>query len=81
MDDRVSSVAYLRDWTEVRASREAYWVTHKAAMTSLEALQLADGLRAHVKALRPEWPSDAERDADVELHSRVAEMLSRVRRR
>ena len=81
VSDRVPVVPFAGNWAEVREAKEAYWAAGKAGMTPLEALQLADDLRAHVKSLRPEWPSAADRDADIELHSRVAEMLRRVRRR
>ncbi|MFA6954994.1 MAG: hypothetical protein WC538_03895 [Thermoanaerobaculia bacterium] len=68
----------VRNWTEVREAKEAYWAAAKAGLTPLEALRLGDELREHVRSLRPEWPTPADRDADIAVHTRVAEMLSRV---
>ena len=46
----------------------AYWT----------ALAVADGLRRHVKALRPDWPSAEDRERDLEVHARVSEGLRSV---
>jgi hypothetical protein len=78
MRDRDATALQTRDWTEVREAKEAYWATVKSGMTPLEAVRLGDELRAHVRTLRPEWPTPDDRDADIAVHARVAEMLSRV---
>ena len=69
-----------RNWAEVREAKETWRTNRKSQMTPLEALRLGDELRAHVISLRADWPSPAERDADIDMHARVAEMLRRRER-
>jgi len=78
MDENGADTQPPRNWDEVREAKETYWAVRKPGMTPLEALQLGDELRAHVSSVRPDWPSPAERDADIEMHARVAEMLRRA---
>ena len=48
-------------------------------LAAFEALAIAEGLRLHVRSLRPDWPSDAERLADAEVHARVSASLRLAR--
>lgn len=68
-----------REWRLVEESKRRYWSERKRALSPAEALAIGEGLRRHVRALRPDWPSSAERAADLETHARVAEYLRRVR--
>ena len=68
-----------RDWASVEASKAAYWVERKRVMTPDEALQVADDLRRHAQAVRPDWPSEAERAADHAAHLRLSDLLRAVR--
>ena len=67
-----------RAWDEVARAKAEFWVTRKANLSPLEVLELVDRLRRHVATLRPDWPSPAERTADLNVHSRVSLSLSRV---
>lgn len=67
-----------RDWSAVAESKAGFWAERKRAMTPDEALAVAEGLRQHARALRPDWPDIRERDADLALHTRVAEALRAV---
>ena len=58
-----------RDWDAVRASKEAYW----RSLTPAERLRLCDDLRRHALHLHPDWPTEAQRAADVEAHVRLLE--------
>lgn len=67
-----------RDWGTVAKSKAGFWAERKRAMTPDDALAVAEGLRRHVRALRPDWPGIRERDADLAVHARVAEALRAV---
>lgn len=68
----------LRDWAAVAEEKARYWAAQKDVMSSAEALRLGAELRAYVSALRPDWPTDAEREADLDSHARVASALRAV---
>jgi hypothetical protein len=67
-----------RDWNAVAESKAAFWAERKRVMTPDEALAVAEGLRRHARALRPDWPDIHERDDDLAVHARVAEALRAV---
>jgi hypothetical protein len=63
-----------RDWKAIAESKQRRW----DALTPEQALQLGDALREHAKALNPDWPTPEDREADLEAHARVSEMLRRA---
>jgi hypothetical protein len=72
-------VAYAgRDWAAVAALKRRTWAELKRGMTPGDALALADELRRHAQALRPDWPTEEDRRADLAVHARVSESLRRV---
>ncbi len=64
-----------RDWRLVERIKTDFWIEQKAALTPSAVLRLGDELRRYVKAVRPEWPDPAEREADLAVHARVSEVL------
>ncbi len=68
-----------REWRLAEEAKRRFWIERKRALSPAEALAIAEGLRLHVKALRPDWPSPAERAADLAVHARVAAGLRSVR--
>lgn len=67
-----------RDWeagleSEVAARRE-----RKARLGVGDSLALADSLRRHIQSIRPDWPSQEDREEDAETHLRVQRMLASV---
>ena len=75
--DDVRSFA-ARDWALVEQAKRRHWAARKERMSAAEALAVAEGLRLHARALRPDWPSPAERAADAEAHARVSASLRRA---
>ncbi len=72
--------AYVdRDWRRARELKDRYWATRKHTLKPEEALGIADILRRQVLSVRPSWPTEAGREADLESHAHVAECLRRVR--
>ena len=67
-----------RDWSAVAESKAGFWADRKRTMTAGEALAIAEALRIHVRALRPDWPDPRSRDEDLAVHARVAEALRAV---
>lgn len=71
--------AYLnRDRAAVAALRMQHWRDQFAARGPLWALQLADDLRRWYQALHPDWPTEADREADLAVHMRVSAALRSV---
>lgn len=67
-----------RPWDELEVSETDHWRRRKAERGPGEGLRIAEELRAHVLAVRPDWPSDEERAEDLAVHARVAAELRRV---
>ena len=67
-----------RDRSEVAAEKARYWIERKQRLGPAEGLRVAEELRRHVRQIRPDWPSEAERAEDLATHLRVAEALRRV---
>jgi hypothetical protein len=68
-----------RDWGRVEEAKRRYWADRKQTLSPAEALEVAEGLRRHVRVIRPDWPSPAERAEDLEMHAKVAALLHSVR--
>jgi hypothetical protein len=68
-----------RDWKLVEEAKRRYWVERKRQLSPGESLAIVEDLRQHVRALRPDWPSAAERAEDIEVHARVSAALRSVR--
>jgi hypothetical protein len=65
-----------RRWDVLAAADDEWWSTKSPA----ERIRIADELRKQVLATRPGWPSPEERQADLETHAKVAEILARALR-
>jgi hypothetical protein len=63
-----------RGWAEAARQKDVFWRSWSAE----ESLRISDELRRSASELRPDWPSAAERDADLACHARVADFLRRV---
>jgi hypothetical protein len=67
-----------RDWAAIEEQKARFWSDRKHGMTAVEALAVGDALRRHAQSVKPDWPDDAERRADLAVHARVAEALRAV---
>jgi len=68
-----------RDWGLIEELKARHWAESKQGLSPLQSLAIAEALRRHVCALRPDWPNAAERDADLAVHARVSASLRRGR--
>jgi hypothetical protein len=69
-----------RDWAAVEDEKTAFWIRRKREMSPADILRLGDELRRHALAVRQDWPTQADRAADLATHARVAEALRAVTR-
>jgi urease accessory protein UreF len=69
-----------RDWVAIEDDKALHWAARKRTMSPAAALRLGDDLRRHAKAMRPDWPSEAERMADQDTHACVTKALRAVAR-
>ena len=81
MDRRALLEFARRDWSLVANAKTAFWRARKSGQSAAEILAIGDQWRRHAQAVRPDWPTEAERVADLEVHVRVAEALHAVGRR
>jgi hypothetical protein len=77
--DRADLQAFVeRDWAAVEEQKARFWAERKHGMTAAEALALGDALRRHAQSVKPDWPDEGERRADLGVHVRVSEALRAV---
>jgi hypothetical protein len=67
-----------RDWRTVEDAKRLFWIERKKVLSPAAALAVAEGLRLHVRALRPDWPSERERADDLATHAQVSASLRSV---
>ena len=77
--DRDAILAFARrDWAMVGEAKARYWLARKRDLSAAGLLSVSDQLRRHALAVRPDWPSDADRAEDLAVHERVTEALRAV---
>ena len=77
--DPASVRAYVaRDWRRLRAQKRAYWRARLERGGLAEALSITEQLRAGMQERVPGWPTEQEREEDLETHRRVAAALART---
>lgn len=65
-------------WEAIEEASSAHWLARKRELGPLGGIRDAAALWEAVRAVRPDWPSAADRDADLETHQRVSEGLRSV---
>ncbi len=77
--DRHAILAFARrDWSMVADAKTRHWIDRKRDRSAADLLAVGDQLRRYACAVRPDWPTDAERAADLAVHARVTEALRAV---
>lgn len=67
-----------RPWERLRAAKRRYWADEVSARGPEAPLLAARALWLHMRSVRPEWPSDAERAEDLAHHLEVKSCLDRA---
>ena len=69
-----------RPWEEIERVKRRAQAESVARMTPAERISSADLLRRHAQQINPDWPDENERNADIENHVRVSDLLRCVTR-
>lgn len=76
---REDLIAYARrDWGALAEVKRTFQRTESARRGGAENLAIVDQLRAQVHAQRPDWPTEADREADLAAHIALAARLRRA---
>jgi hypothetical protein len=77
--ERDDIVAFVRrDWVRTAEAKTEFWRHRKLGLTPDAMLAVGEQLRQHALAVRPDWPSESDRAADLAVHLRVTEALRAV---
>jgi hypothetical protein len=66
------------DWKAVERNKERHWTENVRREDAATGIRLSAALRAQVKRVLPDWPSEAERREDLETHLRLDEVIRRA---
>jgi hypothetical protein len=67
------------DWSLFERGMAEHWANVRREGGAARVFEVAAALHDHVKTLRPDWPSERERELDLEHHRKLIAMLDRVR--
>ena len=67
-----------RDWGKIAELDSSYWASEYRCNGAVSSLKVADALRQHMKSVRPEWPDEAARAADLQHHIKMKRLLVQV---
>jgi hypothetical protein len=79
--DAASARAFVgRGWAEVERLEREHWARRRRDEGPLATFRAASALLEHVRRLRPDWPGEAERAADLAHHLAWKRLLERAAR-
>jgi hypothetical protein len=64
-------------WDLLAEYKDQYWRDRKR-LGLPEALRVVDSLRTQARSFQPNWPTQDDREEDLETHIRVARALART---
>jgi hypothetical protein len=67
-----------RPWTAVESAKQEHWARAFAEHGPEATFAASQSLWLHMRALRPEWPTDEERADDLERHLALKRALERA---
>ena len=77
--DRADVAAYMaRDFESSAESKAAHWARAYRARGPIATLEVSDALRAHMRSVRPDWPTPEDREADFSHHVAERRLLERI---
>ncbi len=68
-----------RDWAALRTAKQDYWIERLRAKGPGALLEVVESLRQSLRAVRPDWPTPAERELDLAHHLRLKRQLDAAR--
>ena len=79
--DAVSARAFVRrGWAEVERLDREHWAHRRQCEGSRATFGASSALLDHVRCMRPDWPGDAERAADLQHHVAWRRLLEKAAR-
>jgi len=78
MDPRLLREYAARPWHLVAAQKRAYWASVRQAQGPLATFEASQALWAHMRQVRPDWPSVADRETDLAHHITLKRALYRA---
>lgn len=69
----------LRDWRRVERSKRDYWASRLRTAGPEVLFSAAEHLRSFVQSIHPDWPTPAQREADLAHHVRMNRLLDAAR--
>jgi hypothetical protein len=69
-----------RPWELLRAAKQRYWAEEAIAHGADSSLRASRALWLHMRRVRPDWPSEAERAEDLAHHLELKGCLDRAAR-
>ena len=67
-----------RPWHLLAALESDHWARECAARGPLATFTLSQALWAHMRAVRPDWPTEADRRADLADHVVLKQAIDRA---
>jgi hypothetical protein len=79
--DAVSARAFVqRGWAEVERLDREHWARRRGEEGSGATFRASSALLEHARRLRPDWPGEAERAADLAHHLAWRRLLEKAAR-
>ena len=73
--------AYVsRCWAAVGALKREYWTREFTSRGAVATFEASQALWVHMRAVRPDWPSNDEREADLAHHLALKRLIDRATR-
>jgi hypothetical protein len=80
MSDGASARAFVRrDWGALTAAKDRSWLEERERTGVAGAFQTLSALIEHARSVRQDWPSEEEREADLDMHLRLLGVMRRTR--
>jgi hypothetical protein len=67
-----------RSWHRLRELEHEHWAREFAARGPLATFEASQALWAHMRCVRPEWPTEEDRRADLAHHIALKQALDRA---
>jgi hypothetical protein len=80
VDDADVRAWAARDWPAAERAKQEYWARAYAEHGPVVTVTAAQELWQHMRSVRPDWPSDDERAADLAHHVALKQTLDAAAR-
>ncbi len=67
-----------RAWARAAALKQEHWAREFATRGPAATFEAAQALREHMRAVRPDWPTDEERREDLAHHVALKRAIDRA---